>query len=208
LERARGKWRADGAGAHYSGPRWGSAARRDRDPARIAALLARHLPAGRPARILDAPCGTGRLFPALARHGTVVGADVSVAMLASAHATSAAPERLVCADLTHLPFADRSFDAVVCCRLLHHLERERDLARVVGELVRVSAGPIVATYWDAASLPEWRRRVLPTRRAPRRFARPRARLEELFEAAGAPVVAHAWSLRFLSRQAYLVARPR
>ena len=109
-------------------------------------------------------------------------------------------------DIACLPFADRSFDAVVCCRLLHHLEREQELAPIVSELVRVSRSLVVVTYWDSAALPAWRRRLLPSTRPPRRFAHPRATLEQLFERAGAPVIDRAWSLRFVSRQAYLVAR--
>lgn len=206
LARARSKWSGPDAGTRYDETRWGKVGRRGRDPARIAALLDRLLPADRPVRILDAPCGTGRLFAPLAARGSLVGLDVSAAMLASARTGTGARVELLRGDLTRLPFAARSFDAVVSCRLLHHLEREEDLARVVSELVRVTDDLVVATYWDAASAPEWRRRLFSARRAPRRFARPRARLEQLFAAAGAPVVARAWSLRFVSRQAYLVAR--
>ncbi|MEQ1893157.1 MAG: class I SAM-dependent methyltransferase [Planctomycetota bacterium] len=146
--------------------------------------------------------------PPACRRGRVVGLDASPAMLAQARATAHPDTELLLGDLARLPFADRSFDAVVCCRLLHHLERAEDLARVVAELVRVSRDLVLVTYWDAAALPAWRRRLLPARRAPRRFARARVELETLFERAGAPVVARAWSLRFVSRQAYLVARRR
>lgn len=208
MERSRARWRGEDAGAHYAGARWRSAAKKGRDPARIAALLARHLPARGPAEFLDAPCGTGRLFAALEARGRVVGLDVSPAMLQRARAVARADTELLLGDLARLPFAGGSFDAVVCCRLLHHLEREQDLARVVAELVRVSRGLVVVTYWDAAALPAWRRRLLPSRRSPRRFARARAELEALFEQAGATIVARAWSLRFVSRQAYLVARRR
>jgi SAM-dependent methyltransferase len=138
----------------------------------------------------------------------VVGLDVSPAMLVRARAAARADTELLLGDLARLPFAERSFDAVVCCRLLHHLERAEDLARVVAELVRVSRGLVLVSYWDAAALPAWRRRLLPARRAPRRFARPLAELEQAFERAGASIVDRAWSLRFVSRQAYLVARRR
>jgi len=205
LERTRAKWRAPGAGERYARERF-HAAHGARDPARLARLLARHLAPPAPALLLDAPCGAGRLFPALAAHGRLVGLDVSPAMLAGARAGAA--ELVLAGDLAALPFAERSFDAVVCCRLLHHLERDEDLARIARELVRVSRGLVLVTYWDAASLPALRRRLLPSTRAPRRFARPRAAVEAAFAAAGAEVLERAWSLRFVSRQAYLVLRRR
>jgi len=210
LDRTRAKWRAPGAGARYAGTRF-RAGREARDPARLARLLERHLgplpaDAPGPALLLDAPCGAGRLFPTLAARGRVVGLDVSPAMLEGARARGA--EALLAGDLAALPFAAQSFDAVVCCRLLHHLEREEDLVRIARELVRVSRALVLVTYWDAASLPALRRRLLPSARAPRRFARPRAAVEAAFVAAGAEVVERAWSLRFVSRQAYLVLRRR
>ena len=206
LERTRAKWSAPGAGQRYAHERFRSG-RDARDPARLARLLERHLARGAPALLLDAPCGAGRLFSALAARGRVVGLDVSPAMLAEA-SSHPAVAALVAGDLAYLPFAERSFDAVVCCRLLHHLEREEDLVRIARELVRVSRDLVLATYWDAASLPALRRRLLPSGRAPRRFARSRAEVEAAFVAAGAEVVARAWSLRFVSRQAYLVLRRR
>lgn len=206
MDRTRAKWRAPGAGERYARERF-QAAHAGRDPARLARLLDRHLAPAGSACLLDAPCGAGRLLPALAARGRVVGLDVSPAMLAGARATRAA-ELLVAGDLAALPFDEQSFDAVVCCRLLHHLERDEDLACIARELVRVSRALVLVTYWDAASLPALRRRLLPSARAPRRFARPRATIEAAFAAAGAEVVERAWSLRFVSRQAYLVLRRR
>lgn len=204
MERTRAKWSDEDAGRRYRGERFASARRAGRDPARLGALLTRHLAPG-PAWLLDAPCGAGRLLATLEARGQVVGVDVSATMLASARSGARADTRLVRGDVTALPFAAQSFDAVVCCRLLHHLERDEDLARVVAELVRVSRGLVLATYWDAAALPALRRRFLPAAPA-RRFARPRAAVEAAFVAAGARIVERAWSLRFVSRQAYLVAR--
>jgi len=205
LERTRAKWRAPGAGERYARERF-QAGHAGRDPARLARLLDRHLAPAGPGLLLDAPCGAGRILPMLAARGRVVGLDVSAEMLAGARPHGA--EVLLAGDLAALPFAERSFDAVVCCRLLHHLERDEDLARIAHELVRVSRALVLVTYWDAASLPALRRRLLPSARAPRRFARRRAVIEAAFVAAGAEVVERAWSLRFVSRQSYLVLRRR
>lgn len=199
----REKWRTPESGARYEGERWSSAGKRGRDPRLVHALLERHL-RGRDGLLLDAPCGTGRLGPALASFGSVVGVDVSPSMLRQAHASG--ERHLLLGDVEHLPFRDDSFDAVVCCRLLHHLRERTQLARVLAELVRVSRELVIASFWDAHSLPAWRRALLPARRAPRRFARPRDELAELLEEAGAEVVGWKHSLRFVSRQAFVVAR--
>jgi len=199
----REKWRAPESGERYEGARWSSAGKRGRDPRLVSALLARHL-RGRGGLVLDAPCGTGRLGAALASFGRTYGVDVSPSMLREARASGV--RALVLGDVEHLPFRDGAFDAVVCCRLLHHLDERAQLARVLAELVRVSRELVVASFWDAHSLPAWRRALLPSRRAPRRFARPRAELVELLEGAGAEVVGWKHSLRFVSRQAFVVAR--
>jgi len=204
----RDKWRGADAGANYAGARWSSQAKRGRDPRRVDALLARHLGAPRAALVLDAPCGTGRLHAALARHGRYVGLDVSPAMLATARAHDARGAALVLGDVEHLPFRSASFDAVVCCRLLHHLAEREELARVLAELVRVSRALVVASFWDAGSLPAWRRRLLPGARPARRHAHARAELGAALERAGADVLAFEHGLRFLTRQTFVVARKR
>jgi demethylmenaquinone methyltransferase/2-methoxy-6-polyprenyl-1,4-benzoquinol methylase len=63
--------------------------------------------------VLDAACGTGDLALADLRAGAgrVVGVDFSERMLERARKKSSAIE-WVCADLSSLPFADRSFQAV------------------------------------------------------------------------------------------------
>lgn len=152
--------------------------------------------------MLDAPCGAGRLQPMLAQHGRYVGLDVSRSMLGAC----AGADPLAQGAVEHLPFADRSFELVVCCRLLHHLADGSQLDAVVRELVRVSAGWVVVTFWDSGSLPALRRRVFPRRRTSGRVARTRARIENAFASAGATIVEWDASLRFVSRQTYGIAR--
>jgi SAM-dependent methyltransferase len=91
-------------------------------------------------RILDAGCGNGRYTKFLLRQadpGAIVTAfDLSQRMLKRARRrlkTNRAT--LVAADLTHLPYADGSFDAIVCGWVLEHLPDPRpgllELARVM-----------------------------------------------------------------------------
>jgi ubiquinone/menaquinone biosynthesis C-methylase UbiE len=91
-------------------------------------------------RILDAGCGNGRYSRFLLREASpdalITGFDYSQQMLARAR-SRLGPGRIsqVAADLTHLPYADQSFDAVVCGWVLEHLPDPRsglrELARVL-----------------------------------------------------------------------------
>lgn len=155
LDTVAGRWQARGAGARYSEARFrgrhGSV-----DEKLVRALADRHLER-RPETILDVPCGSGRLFEGLASlaSGPVTAVDASAAMLA-AHPR---PERTLRARAEQLPFPDRSFDLVVACRLLHHLAEERSSTAVLRELVRVTRGLLLVSYWEAHSWPGWRRRL-------------------------------------------------
>ena len=71
-------------------------------------------------RVLEVACGTGivseRLAARLAGRGTLVATDLNEPMLAHARSARAGLANVEWrqADATSLPFADRSFDAVVC----------------------------------------------------------------------------------------------
>ncbi|MCH0562457.1 MULTISPECIES: class I SAM-dependent methyltransferase [unclassified Streptomyces] len=91
-------------------------------------------------RVLDAGCGTGRaltpLRAAVGPSGTVVGADLTPAMLQAA--VRAGRDRdgwLLLADVTALPVRSGALDAVFAAGLVAHLPRPaedlRELARVV-----------------------------------------------------------------------------
>ncbi|MGV9426874.1 class I SAM-dependent methyltransferase [Streptomyces sp. NPDC003656] len=91
-------------------------------------------------RVLDAGCGTGRALPflrsAVGSEGTVIGADLTPAMLRAA--VDAGRDRdaaLLLADVVALPLRSESLDAVFAAGLIAHLpepaENLRELARVV-----------------------------------------------------------------------------
>jgi ubiquinone/menaquinone biosynthesis C-methylase UbiE len=117
-------------------------------------------------RILDVGTGTGRAAIALARQGAIVtGVDASAEMLAVAERRArdaGAAVTLVRGDAHRLEFPDRSFDAVVCLRVVMHTP---DWRASLGELCRVSAGRLVLDYpslWSAAALQAAARRLAHT----------------------------------------------
>ncbi|MGW0820703.1 class I SAM-dependent methyltransferase [Streptomyces sp. NPDC002845] len=110
----------------------------DDGPAYAAAVAELGLRAGD--RVLDAGCGTGRALPplraAVGPSGTVLGADLTPAMLeAAVRAGRDHDGRLLLADVAVLPLRSESLDAVFAAGLIAHLpnpaENLRELARVV-----------------------------------------------------------------------------
>jgi SAM-dependent methyltransferase len=211
---ASAKWLAAGSGAHYAGARFRGERARERDSACLAALFERVRSAPRVARLLDVPCGSGRLTRVLAARAELyVGVDVSRDMLQAARTVfSQRGERasVVEADARALPFPAGRFDVVVACRFLHHLHDESALRAAIGELTRVSSDVVIASFWDERSLPGWRRKLgLKRAEGPLgRVATTRERIEKLFDEAGADVVAWHATLRYVAQQTFVAARVR
>jgi SAM-dependent methyltransferase len=95
----------------------------------------------RPERILDVGCGDGALA-ALLTAPQVVCVDQSVAAVEAARARRLDASR---ADVRNLPFADASFDVVMCNWTLYHVA---DLDRALSEIARVCrpGGRFVGAY--------------------------------------------------------------
>jgi len=104
-------------------------------------------PPGRRLSILDVGCGGGDLLVALAREcrargitAHLVGVDCSPGILEIARgATSGFTEiRLLLADALQLPFAEKSFDFVLCSLVLHHVapDNSAKFLRGLGALCR------------------------------------------------------------------------
>ena len=113
------------------------------------------------ATLLDLACGTGRFWPVIDRCATsIVAVDNSTSMLAEAleHAPPNPARRVVCGSAFHLPFRDRSFDALLCMRFLHHLAHRDDRVIALADMRRVVRhGAVVSLWVDGCR--EGRRRV-------------------------------------------------
>jgi SAM-dependent methyltransferase len=110
--------------------------------------------AGAGTRLLDVATGPGYVAARAGKRGAhPVGLDLSEAMLAFARDRHPGIE-FQRGDATDLPFADRSFDAVVAAFLLLHLGRPE---RAVEEASRVVApgGRVAFTVWDVPSRGRW-----------------------------------------------------
>ncbi|MFF3259997.1 class I SAM-dependent methyltransferase [Streptomyces sp. NPDC002932] len=126
----------------------------DDGPAYAAAICALGLRAGD--AVLDAGCGTGRALPALRAavgpRGTVLGADLTAAMLeAAARAGRDRSGLLIQADAARLPVRTQALDAVFAAGLIAHLPQpERNLA----ELARVvRPGGLLALFHPIGRAP-------------------------------------------------------
>jgi ubiquinone/menaquinone biosynthesis C-methylase UbiE len=128
----------------------GSRRRIDRREQRAVRRIFKSLPDCR--SVLDAPCGAGRFLPTLAQCcSEVMGADISPEILEFArHRTESAgvPARLFQGDASQLPLPDNAVDAVFCNRLLHHIVKAEERAKILRELCRVARRYVVVSFFD------------------------------------------------------------
>ncbi len=93
-------------------------------------------------RVLDAGCGSGRLFTyeLRGRASLIVGVDVDPEVAANPNVD--APVR---GDLAALPFADAAFDLVICKHVLEHLERPEEPIRELARVLRPGGRLLILT---------------------------------------------------------------
>lgn len=125
----------DRAAQQYAEPAPLPDPRVDRKFGRICELVRAELPCE---AFLDAGCGDGRYLRALDADlpERIVGTDLSERILETARAAIPRAE-LVQANLESLPFADESFDLVLCSQVIEHV---LDATAGLAELARVVRG--------------------------------------------------------------------
>ena len=96
-------------------------------------LVRRHMSRREGLRVLDAGCGTGGTLAALEGVGELWGCDISAEALDMCRLRGI--DRLVQSSVEALDFDDASFDVVISCDVLEHVEDDagamRELARVL-----------------------------------------------------------------------------
>ena len=122
--------------------------------------IVRRLPRG--SRILDAPCGTGRLLDLFLRLDlTVVCADISAEMLAVARSRTLQWNGRISfsrMDLNQIPLADRSVAATFSIRFLPHIPPD-ERALMLREFRRVSQSWVVLSLSLSTPWHRFRRRI-------------------------------------------------
>jgi 2-polyprenyl-3-methyl-5-hydroxy-6-metoxy-1,4-benzoquinol methylase len=114
-------------------------------------------------RVLDIPCGAGRVMALLARRGySVTGAELSQPMIAATVANLAREGYdwpVHKEDIEKMTYSDRHFDTIICFRLFHHFPDQEVRRRVVSELCRVADRFVVLSYFSPRSLTSLKRRL-------------------------------------------------
>lgn len=110
----------------------------------------------KPARVLDVPCGGGRVTVLLGQLGyEMAAADYSDPMRQITRETTAANGleiEVFKEDIEQLSQPDNSFDAIICFRFFHHLPNEELRRKVVGELCRVARRHVAMSYFNPRTL--------------------------------------------------------
>ena len=114
-------------------------------------LTVKHLAKLPKGTLLDVGGGHGQLAHPLAEQGwniTVLGSSKSCEHRIK-DLTEANKAKFVVGNVIELPFPDKSFDVVICFRLLTHCDHWEQLVK---ELCRVSRGPVIVDYPTSQSI--------------------------------------------------------
>src|SRR6266853_4333021 len=114
-------------------------------------------------RVLDVPCGGGRVTIHLAKKGyNMSSADLSDNMIEIAR-QAIADAKLDCPaehqDVEKLILPDKGYDTIVSFRLFHHFPNPGIRQRVVNELCRVAAHNVVLSYFSPVSWTSMKRKI-------------------------------------------------
>jgi len=107
--------------------------------------------------VLDAGCGSGRLYEFLADQNiNYSGIDSSQELINIAQKNYPQANFSV-GDITNLPFSDNKFNAIYCIATLHHIPGQKFRQQAVKEFSRVLKpnGYLILTNWNLCNLNWW-----------------------------------------------------
>lgn len=145
-------------------------------------------------KVLDLPCGAGRVSLHLAEQGyQVTAADYSDSMLEITRAflqESGHPGEVDKQDIEALSYSNGQFDTIICFRLFHHFPNPKIRRKAVSELCRVSARYVALSYFSPFSVTSMKRRLRVGLggRASEKYATPLAEVESYFQSQGFALV--------------------
>jgi len=119
------------------------------------------LPANDGNRILDLPCGTGRISRLLSENGyNVVAADVSPSMIRVARAKTGMDSKVefVACDAEELPFREGAFHCIVSLRFMGFPPPQVRL-KILREMSRITTNWLILFYHNPSSLMGMFRRI-------------------------------------------------
>ena len=114
-------------------------------------------------RVLDVPCGGGRVTVHLAKKGYAMSsADLSDSMISITRETVAKNKFNITVekqDIENLTFNERHFDTIISFRLFHHFPDPEIRQRAVTALCRVARKYVALSYFSPASMTSVKRKV-------------------------------------------------
>ncbi len=108
--------------------------------------------------VLDVSCSYSRFSSPYIRLGiAVTGVDLhwDMVQLARQYGSSTPQKHMLCGTSFALPFADNTFDAVLCMRPFHHQYSDAERYRVLCELARVAHRYVLISFNRATLLHTW-----------------------------------------------------
>lgn len=167
------------------------AERKERSELRLVERAFQIIPRG---RVLDAPCGGGRVTLLLAGRGyEMTAGDLSDSMIEITREKIAAADLKISVekqDVERLTYPDRNFDSIISFRLFHHFPDADIRQRAIRELCRVAREYVALSYFSPYSFTSLKRKWRAARggRKSQKHSTPLSEVRSYFENCGFDLV--------------------
>ena len=121
------------------------------------------LPQAEVKTFLDLPCGVGRISVWLGQKGFAITAgdlgEAALELTKKSMAEAGIAADISLQDIFAMTYDARSFDAIICFRLLHHFSEPADQAAIIAELCRCAKKYVLISYLSPYSVTSIRRKA-------------------------------------------------